>query len=50
MKKNPLIRVSIAVACVIVLASSTSVVGVQPVESLNYTFNNDEILLGWEVI
>lgn len=33
MKRSPLIGISIAVACVIVLASFTNVVGVQTVES-----------------
>ena len=43
MKKNPLIGVSITVACLIVLASYANVVGVQTVESSNNKVIKDEV-------
>lgn len=43
MQKSPVIALSIAVACLIVLASFTNVIGVQTIKSSNYTSVKDEI-------
>jgi len=43
MQKNPLIAASIAVACVIVLASLTNVVGVQIIKTANHVAVKDEV-------
>jgi len=43
MQRSPLIAASIAVACVIVLASLTNVVGVQTVETTNHAAVKDEV-------
>ena len=53
MKKSPLIGISIAVACVIVLVSFANVVGVQTVESSNHTLvrgDSKSIVLAFQLI